>query len=493
MRPLNRPMFRYGGPIKEGVMSGIREPRQNYQSGQLVRPGPGRPGYKGFSGVIGGYDTPYNVKNVKTNIDAATKAGKVKNLLNKSKSFFKKPLWSERGINYLFNRKMPQWAKGAARTIGGLARGFGSRMPRATTLGKWVAPYYGMWKASEVTPVDEKYGITRKENLLAPFYTGERAKENINKKFLRNMEQESNPNNFWRYNPGKYGPRKDHPDYDPKKVKWNPWSEDKGAADTPIRYDKDGNIIRFNDAVSHFGMKVLPATGSAEDITGTKEITETNPWKEKYEALVEENKVPKKSAEERRAEKLQRYRDIVDIKGMNREAAGKSLIEASRLINESQDFKAYDKPADMKRAIDTLILKSEIQHDLNKEEKKIANELNLARIEKLNKELNPSKSDLIGAYAKTLKGQSLYDTVAEKLATNKGEVFRGNLIKDSDFKKILSNLKKDPNTKDVDDDTIIKTWTQGELDSSQKNIPDGNYTVGSSIVTIKDKQVVAVN
>jgi len=28
MRPLNRPMFRYGGPIKEGVMSGIREPKR---------------------------------------------------------------------------------------------------------------------------------------------------------------------------------------------------------------------------------------------------------------------------------------------------------------------------------------------------------------------------------------------------------------------------------------------------------------------------------
>ena len=44
MRALNRPMFRMGGPIKEGVMHGIREP---YRSGQLVRPGPGRPGYRG--------------------------------------------------------------------------------------------------------------------------------------------------------------------------------------------------------------------------------------------------------------------------------------------------------------------------------------------------------------------------------------------------------------------------------------------------------------
>ena len=30
MKPLNRPMFRYGGPIKEGIMSGIKEPRQGY-------------------------------------------------------------------------------------------------------------------------------------------------------------------------------------------------------------------------------------------------------------------------------------------------------------------------------------------------------------------------------------------------------------------------------------------------------------------------------
>ena len=29
MRTLNRPMFRYGGPIKEGVKNGIREPKRN--------------------------------------------------------------------------------------------------------------------------------------------------------------------------------------------------------------------------------------------------------------------------------------------------------------------------------------------------------------------------------------------------------------------------------------------------------------------------------
>ncbi len=33
MKVLNRPMFRYGGPIKEGIMSGIKEPRQGYANG----------------------------------------------------------------------------------------------------------------------------------------------------------------------------------------------------------------------------------------------------------------------------------------------------------------------------------------------------------------------------------------------------------------------------------------------------------------------------
>ena len=38
MKVLNRPMFRYGGPIKEGIMSGIQEPRQRYQdAGQVFK------------------------------------------------------------------------------------------------------------------------------------------------------------------------------------------------------------------------------------------------------------------------------------------------------------------------------------------------------------------------------------------------------------------------------------------------------------------------
>ena len=39
MRPLNRPMFKMGGLIKEGIMNGIKEPRQNYVTGGLISGG----------------------------------------------------------------------------------------------------------------------------------------------------------------------------------------------------------------------------------------------------------------------------------------------------------------------------------------------------------------------------------------------------------------------------------------------------------------------
>ena len=45
MRPLNRPMFKMGGPVKEGIMDGIREPKADGGTiaGQNV--GRGRTGF----------------------------------------------------------------------------------------------------------------------------------------------------------------------------------------------------------------------------------------------------------------------------------------------------------------------------------------------------------------------------------------------------------------------------------------------------------------
>ena len=47
MRPLNRPMFKYGGPIKEGIMDGMKEPQAINTVGSPLAPtdSSGRQGY----------------------------------------------------------------------------------------------------------------------------------------------------------------------------------------------------------------------------------------------------------------------------------------------------------------------------------------------------------------------------------------------------------------------------------------------------------------
>ena len=90
------------------------------------------------------------------------------------------------------------------------------------------------------------------------------------------------------------------------------------------------------------------------------------------------------TAEEIRKKNVERYRDIMDIKGMNKEAAYESLIAASQAVNQAggdlkgsirdgslinqiiqSTSKAFDKPKATKDAIDTLILKGEIEKDIN--------------------------------------------------------------------------------------------------------------------------------
>ena len=86
---------------------------------------------------------------------------------------------------------------------------------------------------------------------------------------------------------------------------------------------------------------------------------------------------------EKRTQQIQKYRDIMDIKGMNKGAAYDSLIAASQAVNQAggdlkgaikdgslinqviqSTSKAFDKPKKTKDAIDTLILKGEIEADI---------------------------------------------------------------------------------------------------------------------------------
>ncbi len=437
MRPLHRPMFRYGGPIKEGVMSGIREPHAGGGRAALV----GNPVYP----QTGGRE---HHNWFKTILGFGTRAGAGTGV----KEATKKTVGTEtvKGIKSLWQKYGPTW-------------------PKATRTGQ-LGEGKGVWEA----------GKGFKE---IPIPKMERAG-----RFVRD-------NPWWTAGGTLYGGK--------------PVLEAGKAIVPPVA--KTIADVAVPDWIYNWETGRWFNPDDTDLKPGDKKILDEKITEKITEKIVPE--VPQKSDEEIRAERIQRYRDIMDIKGMNSEAASKSLIEASRLINESQDFKgdirsgslinkiiqgaskAYDKPADMKRAIDTLIVKGEIEKDIKASDPSNA-QLNALRImqgKKLQRELNPSFDNLKAAFAKDNKGQSGIELAAGAYSKNNDQIFRGPLITKSDFKEILSNLKKDPNTKDVDEVSIIKTWTQGELDSSQKNIPDGNYTVGDKIVTIKDKQVVDVN
>ena len=263
-RILNRPMFRGGGKVSsygKGIASGLTsKPKRGLVDG------PGR--YSVSMSGLENYNDIFNntkKKVFQTGADvvqaakdkASQGAGRTKNFYNKSKNFLKSNKFSEKGIM----KGIKKYGTKGLKVGNDLRKGIGSKFPMGSYLAKGAAPYYAMYKASEVTPVDEKYDISRyKDNLFAPLQLGESAKEGMDKKILRNTEQASNPNNFYRYDPSMYGPREDHPDYDASKIRYNPFSDDKGAADTPIRYNKDGEIIRYNDATSMFGLKTVPAS-----------------------------------------------------------------------------------------------------------------------------------------------------------------------------------------------------------------------------------------
>ena len=438
MRPLHRPMFRYGGPIKEGVMSGIREPHAGGGRAALV----GNPVYPRTGGR-----EHHNI--LKTILGWSAKpvlgAG--------AKQATKKTVGTEtvKGIKSLWQKYGPTWPK-ATRT-GKLGEGKGAfeigkgfkeiPIPKMERAGRFVKdnPW---WTAGGAL-----YGA-------APIVGATKA---VVPPVAKTAADVLVPDWIYNWETGRW---------------FNPDDTDLKPEDKKILDEK------ITEKVTE---KIVP-------------------------------KVPQKTDEEIRNERIQKYRDIMDIKGMNKEAAYDSLIAASKVVGESGDFKGdiksgklinqviqaaskqFDKPAKTKDAIDTLILKGEIEKDIKASDPSNAmlNELRGLQGKKLLKELNPSKSDLVAVYAKAgVKGQSLYDNAAEELSAIKGEVFRGNLIPKSDFTEILAELKKNPETKNADDVTIIATWTQNELNNSQKNIPDGNYTVGSTIVTIKDKQVVNVN
>ena len=273
MRTLNRPMFRYGGPIKEGVMNGIREPKRNGGSmTQRVQPSNdgSRPGYAGPA-------TPFIPM-----IMAAGRAGL---------------RYIPRGINYL---------KNLART-----------------------------KTGEIVP-----GVA-KVRTLPPGTAGRNLSKNIKTVPKQGPGQPIYEPNFLGRDPtvrlvgGIY------------KGVTNPAVTGKlaGAARFVVSptgaltglyfangrfFNKDNKEVKKPKGDIKLGGKV--GTSGAPG-GGDPDMYYNAPEKELTEA--EKAKIES----DNRMKQMDKYREIMDIKGMSKDAAYKSLIDAGKLIQEGGNLK----------------------------------------------------------------------------------------------------------------------------------------------------------
>jgi hypothetical protein len=371
MRPLHRPMFRYGGPIKEGIMSGIRESKR--QGGSM-----------------------------------GTHAALVGNPI-----FPKTAGREHHQIDYRFNPKdlNPKKIKSNI-VVGGTKKLVRNYAPKLEGIGgRTVDRLKNWWTKIKPTKVPR---LRRTDQTLPIGMRGSLSSSGITSIPLRSRILP-----WMRKNPG--------------------WTAAGGIGATS---EPGQAILKAPFGIAKWTGEALTPKWAEKylpwEVPGVESAYKT-PWspEEKIEidegdkSIFEEEKIvtePKKSADEIRAERIQKYRDIMDIKGMNKRAAYDSLIDASKLIQESGDFKGdiksgklindiiqatskqFDKPSKTKDAIDTLILKGEIEKDIKSSMPTEA--------EKTAAAFGISKED----YAKKLLGKSSPAEIIANISTKTGRV-----------------------------------------------------------------------
>ena len=451
MRTLNRPMFRYGGPIKEGVMNGIRETKRNGGSMNRQAALVGNPNFPMQDGRALHSEaatrsalekikqaftmTAGSPKNVVKSLNPGKKIAMAKNIglaaLNPLKNFYRKqvgkldmpPKFKSAGAEF----------KGAGTAGGGSlpmslldrAKYFATKNPKTTAAGVGVGASSGLLEGAVGGGLKlAGKGVLQVGDLLVS------DKYFDQDKYLK----EKFPN-------GLFGGKKD-----PE--------------------------IEKND-------------------------TQTN-----IDKILSQPAKPKKSEKELRAEQIAKYRDIVDIKGMNKDAAYNSLIAASQAISGEGDFKgslkdgslinkiiqstskAYDKPKATKDAIDTLILKGEIEADIASG-KAGAYEKQVAAVAKnLGVDVKTAQKMLI-KQPTNIREQVIFDLASTKQSTPTHKTVVSSVKQQVPNAVVLLNadqakekLKKGQSAEDFlnASDTLTKIED-----------PSGTYIIGTEVVTV-DKQ-----
>ena len=437
MRTLSRPMFNMGGPIKQGIMHGIREPKKN-----------------------GGLSKQFNTGLV-------------------GDERYPKTSGREHHVAFLAPI-LAGMARFAAPAFGRFVTSKIPAMTRLKTLGKGKNLRFVRTKKQPT-----KFDIT-----------GGQGRKRIYEKNIMDKE-EFVPYKFWANDPlykaavGSSGVA--------GKVIRGGGRLIKGAATTPTGllstgltaayFWPDGTKKTTEELIEDNVVRETGVPGG-----GDKGMKGTGEWFKKEKAAAREAKA--KADKEKRINDLL---DTMGYDKARKNAAYDALIDAGRMVSErgtldpknigrelidpivAATSQRFDKPEQIREAVGLMQVKADIAKQM--EDPQVAEQRRL-NILTSQKGLNVPFSDQKIIARKTMTGQTAFDTAASSTSDN----FRGNIIPNADWVKIKADIKEKSGT--IDDITIITKWTNETIKG--KDVPDGDYTVGDALVTIQEGQVVNV-
>tara|TARA_B100000941_G_scaffold137665_1_gene97585 strand:+ start:491 stop:1795 length:1305 start_codon:yes stop_codon:yes gene_type:complete len=429
MKPLKRPMFRSGGPIKEGIMDGMQDRPQ-----QLVQPAAdgSRPGYAGPLALLG---TLFGT--TATRAAAPTVIRSAPGIFSRIKNIFSTPV----------TKTVPKQGPtgiGLKVTKDPIT---GGPMTRETIK---LTPGSGELTTRQLKPYFANDPTIRLVRGTFNALTDPKAKS-LFAKGVRFVASPTGVLTGGYFAAGKF-------------------------------FDSEGNEIS-KDKANELGLtagdkideKVI--TGES-DGTGDKTLTrdaEIEANRKRYYKLMGIDKLNKQAA----------YNTLIDASNQIREGGNikdqlKSGSLASSVINALS--KNLDSSVDLKKQIDAAILKGEITKDINKEKNQSEAELRELQKKVYQKKLDGADLDDIAAeYRKSqlpLKGQTLYTEA------NRAGVDSRGILPTKDVDEFLND---NPTLTEAD---FVKQYQEKLVKNGQPILEEGNYIVGGRIVHISDGGLV---
>jgi hypothetical protein len=257
-------------------------------------------------------------------------------------------------------------------------------------------------------------------------------------------------------------------------------------------FNKDGKVVPPPKGKVTLGGKV--GTSGAPG-GGDPDMYYDAPEKELTEA--EKAKIES----DNRIKQMDKYREIMDIKGMSKNAAYKSLIDAGKIIQEGGNLKEqlksgklisnitqaaskrFDKVNDTEAALRSLVAKGEIENVLNKDK----NALDKAYKQSA---LDINKKKLAGANLS--EELSAYRTKNNKNAS--GKTLAGFVMdKGGEVVSIADSVEVDKHIKGGGDSVSFMELIVAKNIEAGKEIIPGMYVVKDSLVTINPDGSVTPN